>query len=712
MAGKGKVEGAHGVTSVGDSEGVRRTIARRIRDTAGVSLAGVVLLAAVAGSALAGPDAAAPPQVERGWLTMKDGVRLSVTYFKPAPHREGERLPVLLELLPYRKDDQFYLRDWPIHGYFAGHGFVTAKVDIRGTGSSEGHVPPREYSEAELDDAVEIIRQLAGAPWSNGKVGMFGISWGGFNALQVAARRPPGLGAILALHASDDLYHDDVHYIDGILHVDEYELQIDMDNGLPRSPDYRLDPAYFQERFEAYPWFFTYLKQQTDGPFWRQESLRWHYRDIDVPVYVIGGLLDGYRDTVPRLLENLKVPVRAAIGPWNHAWPDDGVPGPNYEWRQDAVRWFRQWLCDEDTGLWKEPRLMLFVREPHPPDLALAVTPGHWRSEEWPIAGTTWRSFHPSADHGLLPAPGSPAVHRSAFVPSYGAAAGSWWGEPTGDMRSVDGGSLVYDSDVLEAPIETIGFPRVHLVASVDAPLADWVVRLEDVHPNGEVSLLTGAAQNGAQRRSRLEPEDLVPGEANELAFGLHFTTWTFQPGHRIRLAVSNGLFPMFWPTPHRMTASLQVGVPGTRLELPQVPPATDPAPQLPPPEPRQARTGARALEDEEEPRTARVCHDLGTGRAHHDVSLAEGYQIGEQKHHLYEKHRHEVDDTDPAHARYQGEAGHRIELPGRTLELITFFTLESDETTFHAVFRRRLSENGKVVREREWDETFPRRWQ
>ncbi|MFI5209945.1 MAG: CocE/NonD family hydrolase, partial [Gemmatimonadales bacterium] len=277
---------------------------------------------------------------------MPDGIRLAVTWWRPTATRPGETFPVLLEYLPYRKDDSFYQRDFPLYDYFARRGFIMAKVDIRGSGASEGHLPPREYSDEELADADEIIRQLAAAPGSNGRVGMWGISWGGFNSLQVAMRHPPALKAIIALHASDDLFHDDVRYIDGILHMDPYTLEIDHENGLPSTATYALDSAYFRNRFEAYPWVLTYLKQPVDGPFWRRHALLWNYGALQVPTYLIGGLLDGYRDTPIRALERATAPVKVEIGPWNHAWPDNGTPGPTYEWRGRAVRWWNQWLRD------------------------------------------------------------------------------------------------------------------------------------------------------------------------------------------------------------------------------------------------------------------------------------------------------------------------------------------------------------------------------
>lgn len=165
--------------------------------------------------------------------------------------KTGEHFPVLFEMLPYRKDDSFYIGDYPIYSYFARAGFIMAKVDVRGTGSSEGAVPCREYSDDEIEDAIEVIDQLAGRDDANGMVGMWGISWGGFNAIQVAMRRPDHLHAVAAFHASDDLFHDDVRFIDGAFHINHYALEIDHELGLPATPEYIIDARYLKERFCA-----------------------------------------------------------------------------------------------------------------------------------------------------------------------------------------------------------------------------------------------------------------------------------------------------------------------------------------------------------------------------------------------------------------------------------------------------------------------------
>ena len=650
--------------------------------------------------------------VETFWITMPDGIRLAATVFRPQPKIGGERFPVLFEFLPYRKDDSFYMRDYPLYAYFARRGYAAVKVDIRGTGSSEGRLPPWEYSEQELEDAVEVIAQLARMDWSSGNVGMWGISWGGFNALMTARRRPPALKAVLAVHASDDLYHDDVHYLDGVFHIDEYILIIDHENGLPATPDYRLDGAYFKNRFEATPWFITYLKQQRDGPFWRKESLRWQYDKLKVPTYLIGGLLDGYRDTVPRILENVGAPVKGVIGPWNHAWPDNGEPGPNYEWRHEAVRWWDHWLKGRDTGVLDDPQFTFFLRTGHGPDPNLKQTPGRWVCDTWPPERGSRKRFHPGSDGDLAERPGEPSTRSLHYVPSYGLATGVWWGETTGDLRPDDAGSLVFDTPVLDETIEIAGFPRVRLRVGADAPLAHWVARLEDVQPDGTVALVTGGLINGSQRQSRLNPVALEPGKLYDLEFDLHFTTWTFRPGHRIRLAVSNALFPMIWPSPHPMLTRLVTGD-ASWLDLPVLPTGKRNPPSFVPPQPRESREDARYLRGEGWPRGDFVqVKDVWRETTGVSWQTESEYEVRGVRYLVNERLYFETRDSDPARSRYRGEARHRIFLPEREIDLRTHVVLDSTADDFKVVFIRRIFENGRQVRERTWRETIPRVFQ
>jgi uncharacterized protein len=677
-------------------------------------LAGLLLLGLRPGAAAGAqpPDSLYRYTTRRDFLTMSDGTRLAVTWWTPVARRIGERFPVLLELLPYRKDDSFYARDFPLYDYFARRGFLMAKVDIRGTGGSDGPLPPREYSERELDDAVEIIAQLARLPGSNGNVGMWGISWGGFNSIQVAMRRPPALKAILALHASDDLFHDDVRYIDGGLHIDLYTLEIDHENGLPRTPDYPLDEAYFHDRFEAYPWVLTYLKQPVDGPFWRRNALRYHPEALRVPAYFIGGLLDGYRDTPIRALGYLAGPVKVEIGPWNHDWPDNGRPGPNYEWRARAVRWWNQWLRGEDTGLLAEPRLLVFQRGSPGPDRNLAETPGSWRFEDWPVRGA-WRDTLMLSSGGRLLSGAAPPIGDTVslrYAPGFGTTVGDWWGEPSADMRLDDAGSLVFDGPPLDGAVVLLGQPRIRLRAIAGAALATWTARLEDVAPDGSVSLVTGAVLNGTQYRSTTDPERLIPDRGYDLAWDLHFTSWTYPPGHRIRVAVSNAQFPMIWPTPYPMVSRLELGTPASSVELPRVPATSSyPAPVLPPPAPRARRPD---VTDQGEPKyTERITRDQLTGETEMVFGESSSWTIGPVRYDYAERQQYRTRDRDPSHSSFVGQEHHRIRPPGRDLLLETTIEIRSDSTALHCVVTRTLHSAGRLVRRKRWQEVVPRQW-
>jgi len=684
----------------------------------------VLLFTSSASSLSLSPDSkieATPPiyefTVETSWLTMPDGVRLSATFFRPAPRSPEEKFPVLFEFLPYRKDDQGPMSASSNYTYFVRRGYIMARVDVRGTGSSFGEVPPREYSEQELDDAVAIIDQLSKLPESNGRVGMWGISWGGFNSIQVAMRQPPALKAILATAATDDLFHDDVHHMDGAFHIDQFMPVMDHGNTLPQTPDYKLDEAYFKDRFDHYPWFLTYAKNQLDGEFWRKNSLRWQYDKIKIPCYLIGGLLDGYRDSIPRMLENMKAPVRAALGPYKHDWPHNGVPGPNYEWRHELVRWWDYWLKDRDTGIMQDAPLALFMREGHGPDMDLQITPGHWISEQWPIPGTIWKKFYPSQNHQLsttlaMIAREDETFEKLRYVPSYGVQTGLWWGEPTGDIRPDDAGALVFDSPVLTESFEIAGFPKVHLRVSADAPLAHWVARLEDVQPDGTVSLVTGMLLNGSQRNSRLKPELLVPGEVYDLAFEMHFTTWTFKPGHRIRLAVSNALFPMIWPTPYPMTTKLYLGVENTRVEIPVIPIVERKAPAFLPPEPPERKPESQRIAGESYPWPQGFYEwkrDLWSTKTSVEWKGYTDTRIDDAHYYDYERNYYETNDVKPAESRFSGEAGRRLELDGRRLHMRTTLDVSSDEKNFYVTIVRFVFENDSLVRRREWQETIPR---
>jgi putative CocE/NonD family hydrolase len=675
------------------------------------------LAALCPGSVAAGSPPSRPVYgigLEERWIPMPDGVRLAAELFVPTGGAPGERFPVLLEYLPYRKAES-RARNHSLYAYFVTRGYIVARVDIRGTGNSEGRLIEYEYSDRELQDGEAVIDWLATQPFSTGKVGMFGISWGGFNSIHLAMRNPPALAAIVAVDATDDLYQDDVHFIDGILHVDSWEMSQDLDNARPGAPDYRIDEEYFRNRFDAKPWMLTYKRQQRDGPFWDRTALKARYGSLRIPTFVIGGWYDGYRDSVPRMLEHVRAPIKAIIGPWSHFYPHDAEPMPRIEWRHEALRWFDHWLVGRDTGILDEPRFAVFVRRWHPPGPVLERVDGEWRWEEgWPIERIRKRTFHPQPDHALSERAPRGATHRLRNHATTGVEAGGpvmWWGDAAPDQRPTDAMSLVYDSAPLEQELEILGFPEARLRVSADAPLADWFARLSDVAPDGAVTLVTGAGANGAHRESATHPKPLEPGQTFSLPVEMHFTSWVFPKGHRIRLAINNAQWPMFWPTPYPMTTALVLGE-ETRLLLPVVPDGAWPKPDFLEPEEDPQLPGFESLDEgtvsgygeissidrNPQARTAKVTARNGAlSRAPWGTERFE------------ETITHEASDEHPEATSVRGEHRTTVELPDRTLVWESQVWFRSDRENFLYDYTRRLLENGRLVREKTWKDVIPR---
>jgi uncharacterized protein len=686
--------------------------------------AGLVAAVLAAGSSLAAERAQAAHaepspavygiELQEAWIPMPDGVRLAADLYAPTGGRTGERFPVLLEYLPYRKTESRGY-SYSLYSYFVRRGYLVARVDIRGTGNSEGRLVPHEYSDQENRDGDSVIAWLSKQPFSTGKVGMFGISWGGFNSIHMAMRSPPALEAILAVDATDDLYQDDVHFMDGMMHVDSWEMSMDLWNLLPGAPDFTIDDAYFANRFDTPPWMLTYKRQQRDGPFWKRTALKERYDAIRIPTFLIGGFYDGYRDSVPRMLEHLKVPVKAIVGPWSHALPHDAHPKPRMEWRHEAVRWFDHWLKGRDTGILSEPSFAVFIRRWHPPGPVLDEAPGEWRYEEgWPIPRIRERMLHPQPSHTLAETAPRATEHRLRNVPTSAIEAGGpvmWFGDVAPDQRPADAWSLVYDTEPLPEDLEILGLPRALLEVSADAPLAQWYARLSDVAPDGAVTLVTSAGRNGAHRESAENPKAIEPGRPFPLEIEMHFTSWIFPRGHRIRLAVHNTHWPMLWPSPFPVTTTLYLGA-GTRVVLPVVPFDDRPRPSFLPPAEDPELPGYATLEEGTTSgygEIARIERDVPR-RSTRVTALNSGaskYPWGTSRDE--ETIVHEARDDQPESASVRGEHRIEVKLPDRTLAFESRITFRSDRESFHYTGTRRLLKDGALVRERTWEDRIPR---
>ncbi|MGH3061704.1 MAG: CocE/NonD family hydrolase, partial [Gaiellaceae bacterium] len=424
------------------------------------------------------------------------------------------------------------------------------------------------YTEQEQEDALEVLAWLRAQPWCDGTLGMWGISWGGFNSLQIAARRPPGLGAIVTLCSTDDRYADDVHYRGGcVLALDMLHWASSMLTWNARPPDPRLygegwREAWLERLKTLTPWIEHWLGHQRRDGYWQHGSVCEDYAAIECPVFAVGGFADGYTNAVPRLLAGLSVPRKGLVGPWAHAFPDDALPGPSIGFLQECVRWFDHWLKGAGNGVMDEPMLRVWMQDSVAPRPQYELRPGRW------VAEPAWPSPHVGSRVWELPLDGP----RSLLgVQTNGTEAGVWTSEGqsadlAGDQRPDDAVSLAFDSDPLAEPLEILGFPEVTLELAVDRPSALVAVRLCDVFPDGTSALVTRGLVNLTHRESHEHPRPLEPGRRYEVRVPLDFTAYSFPAGHRLRVAVSPTYWPWAWPSPEPVMLALHAG----RLELPE----------------------------------------------------------------------------------------------------------------------------------------------
>lgn len=510
-------------------------------------------------------------------IPMSDGTRLSARIWRPASPDTGP-VPAVLEYIPYRKNDLTSTRDAIHHPYIAGHGYACVRVDLRGTGESEG-VLRDEYLEQEQRDAEEVLAWIAAQPWCDGNTGMMGISWGAFAALQVAARRPPSLRAICIASFTDDRYADDMHYLGGAMLSDNLAEAGTMFAYATCPPD----PAVVGDRWRemwrerldaARPWVLEWLRHQQRDDYWRHASLSEDYSALRCPVLASSGWADGYSNAVTRLLANVDVPRKGLIGPWSHKLPHLGEPGPAIGYLQEVVRWWDHWLKGADNGVMDGPVLQAWMQESMPPSTSYEERPGRWVGEpSWPSPNVGERVLA-LRDHALGAegdAPGD-GVHTVLSPLSVGQFAGKWasYNAPPDlpyDQREEDGGSLVFESGPLSGRVEILGSPVAVVEVSADAPVAQLNVRLSDVAPDGRSTRVTYGVLNLTHRDSEEKPEPLEPGRRYRVRVPLHGVAQVFPPGHRVRLSLSTSYWPLVWPAPEPVL--LTVYEEGSTLTLP-----------------------------------------------------------------------------------------------------------------------------------------------
>jgi putative CocE/NonD family hydrolase len=515
---------------------------------------------------------------EHVWIPLGDGTRLAARIWRPA---SGEPVPAILEFIPYRKRDFTAVRDSIHHPYLAGHGYAAVRVDLRGSGESEG-VLTDEYLEQELSDAEEVLAWIAEQPWCSGKTGMMGISWGGFNALQVAARRPASLGAIATVCSTDDRYADDVHYMGGCLLGDNLSWASTMFafNACPPDPALvgdRWRDMWLERLKGSGLWLDEWLRHQRRDDYWRHGSICENYADVECPVLAVSGWADGYSNSVFRLMAELDVPRKGLIGPWSHKYPHLGQPGPAIGFLQQLVRWWDHWLKDIGNDVMDEPMLRTWMQDSVPPSTAYEDRPGRWVGEP------AWPSPHVHAErYPLLPhrigEPDEEGERSELTIQSplsVGQFAGKWcsYNAPPDlpyDQREEDGGSLVFETDVLQQAHEILGAPALDLEVSADQPVAMIAARLSDVAPDGGATRVTYGLLNLAHRGGHAEPRPLEPGERYRVSVAMNGVAQAFPPGHRIRVSLSTSYWPLAWPPPEPVHLSVTAGASSVILPVRQ----------------------------------------------------------------------------------------------------------------------------------------------
>lgn len=661
--------------------------------------------------------------VENFWIPLADGTRLAARMWLPTDAAENP-VPAILEYIPYRKRDFTRFRDESMHPWFAAQGYACIRVDLRGSGESDGLMLD-EYLPAELNDGAEVIAWLAAQPWCTGNVGMMGKSWGAYNALQVAALRPPALKAVIPVMGTDNRYLECIHYSGGAMLLDNLWWGSIMHAFNPRPPDPALVGERWREmwmeRLEANPyWTVEWLRHPHWDTFWQHGSVSVDPGAIQCPVWFWGGWADLFRDTPFRLAQTLKVPHRVTMGPWAHLYPHEGAPGPRADFCGEALRWWDHWLKGIDNGVMGEPPLQFFQSDGSVPAVYVPERPGHWIAESAlpsPNVTPCELRFSPgrlgeAAGEGVLVlGPRQKVIWSEGDWCGFGVK-----GDLPGDQRVDDGDSLTFTGTSLEEPLDILGNPVVTLALTADAAAANVSIRLIDVAPDGAEYAVSRGMANLAQTEDRDATAPLVPGQPFRAAVQLNGISHRFLPGHRIKIAVSNGYWPIIWPAPGRV--SLRLDCAGSVLTLPRrTAPAGEsaPVPPAPPPVEKHA-AGLRRLAPGRVERDIRV--DQLTGEITHRAFCDGGVfgpigrilieEIGLETHHVTER-IFRIRPDDPSSAHYLMKQSYELARGGWRVRIDIHNEVTSDDTHFHVTSHVEAREGDVLIHRKDWKESIPR---
>ncbi|MBK8047531.1 MAG: CocE/NonD family hydrolase [Anaerolineales bacterium] len=428
-----------------------------------------------------------------------------------------------------------------------------------------------EYTDDEINHCIQVIDQIAHHPNCDGNVGMLGTSWSAINSLMVAAHPacPPALKAVLAMCGTDDRFNDDVHYKGGAMMQDNAGWAASMWGWLSAPPDPLVVGDRWQEMWRtrlqnAEFWFDHWAHHQTRDAYWTKSSTREQNNQFKVPVLILSGWEDGYKNPVLRVVEALAAadrPVVGLLGPWGHNSPDYGNPGPRINWLPYMMEhWWDRWLKgatpDPATEL---PQLTVWLGESKEPD----PSPCYDDGGRWVAEDGAWSSrvvdeilyLHPNAVLSeAMPAEADSVAGTRRIIAnaghfetcSYGKCGNS---DLLGDQQAADAHAMTFTTAPLTADLDCFGFPSVTLNLSCDQPMAALIVRVSEVSATtGAVHPVSYTFRNLCQQDEAMaNPQMIAPDTPFTVTFPLDVLGHTFKRGWRIRLSVAASNFPTLW---------------------------------------------------------------------------------------------------------------------------------------------------------------------
>ena len=511
-------------------------------------------------------------------IPMRDGTRLAAIIWKP----EGEgKFPVVMRYWPYFKGDARTAK------YFAERGYVVVQAEKRGCGNSEGFTLDY-FSAVEFQDGYDLVEWVAAQSWSNGKVGMFGGSYGAMMATRTAAQQPPHLVAI-AFESEYSNFFGDCFFIGGWRSNAIWAAR-HMDNitkTMLKGPIYD-DPQTGGKMVDLELWKYQvannnwknhpkgFWENMEYNEFWMHKDLRSKYDKLKIPMLMIQSYFDDgrFHDGAYinyQVLKEKGIPVKLIAGPWSHAT----FQGPQKVDREYYdLAWFDYWLKGIDTGIQKEPPISIFV-----------MRENKWRHEnEWPIKRTQFVKYYLTPKGNLTKSKEKVIAEvketkkeklRYAYKPGVGVAAGFYGAGPTNeptlkyeefrvqmDQRRDENDSLTFTTEELRQDMEMTGMGEVEFYASSTSDDTDFCIKISDVLPNGRSELVASTWLNSSYRESNVNPRQpkdwkfvkptkIVPGQVYKYKYTIQHTSYVFKKGHRIRATISSSDWPTMWPNPN-----------------------------------------------------------------------------------------------------------------------------------------------------------------